>query len=270
MPFDGRQNYLTDDQIKQIAPSVFASAAAPTVSDRYAYIDTSAAIEQLRKGGLEVVSVREGTKRNPDGRAFALHEVRLQKVNDEYSNLTRALGGVVPQLVIHNSHDRTKGFRFVAGLIRFICLNGMIVADGKIADVSIRHTGHGRQQQVTDAAFEVVDRFGQIVEKAAAWSQIAMDVPKQLEFAKQAIDIRGTALDISPEKVLVARRFEDKGFDLWHTFNRVQENLTRGGARGRTATGGRSSLRGITAISADISLNRKLWAAAEEFATAAA
>jgi len=65
-----------------------------------------------------------------------------------------------------------------------------------------------------------------------------------------------------------ARRREDVGNDLWHTFNRTQENIIQGGLSGfRTDANGRrkqTRTRGIKGIDQTVSLNRGLWILAEE------
>ena len=53
---------------------------------------------------------------------------------------------------------------------------------------------------------------------------------------------------------------------LWTTFNVVQENVIRGGIRGRTEKGSLTRTREVTGIDGDIKLNQALWKLAEEFA----
>ena len=57
---------------------------------------------------------------------------------------------------------------------------------------------------------------------------------------------------------------DDRAPDLWTTFNRVQENIIKGGVRGRNATGKRVTTRAVNGIDQDIKLNRALWVLAEE------
>ena len=68
---------------------------------------------------------------------------------------------------------------------------------------------------------------------------------------------------ITEAQVLNARRFEDRSDDLWTTFNRVQENLTRGGLHGRSRSGRAMSTRPVTGIDQNVKLNRALWVLAD-------
>jgi hypothetical protein len=64
---------------------------------------------------------------------------------------------------------------------------------------------------------------------------------------------------IAAHKLNTARRSGDRGADLWHTFNRVQENIIQGGLRGVNRNGGRMSTRQVTGVSENVRLNRALW-----------
>jgi Domain of unknown function (DUF932) len=76
---------------------------------------------------------------------------------------------------------------------------------------------------------------------------------------------------IAPVKLLEAFRSDDKGDDLWHVYNRVQENVIRGGQRGlavRDENGvyRRRTSTAIRGVASEISLNRDLWSLAENLA----
>lgn len=44
---------LSDDQIREVAPSIFAEAAHDSRSERYSYIPTAAVLAELRGEGFE-------------------------------------------------------------------------------------------------------------------------------------------------------------------------------------------------------------------------
>lgn len=102
---------------------------------------------------------------------------------------------------------------------------------------------------------------------------LTLNAGEQHAFARAAALLRfdpeeGAALPVTPEQVNRARRMDDKAGDLWTTFNRVQEDVVRGGLRGTTldANGRRQhrATRAVTGIDQDVKLNRALWALAEE------
>ena len=79
---------------------------------------------------------------------------------------------------------------------------------------------------------------------------------------RQAVALRfrgGAESGVEPARLLVPRRLEDAGDDLWRTFNVVQENVLRGGIPRRSANHRLTRTRGITAIREDVRLNAGLW-----------
>jgi hypothetical protein len=59
------------------------------------------------------------------------------------------------------------------------------------------------------------------------------------------------------------RRADDSRGDLWSVFNRIQENLIKGGLRARVANGRRQTTRPVQGIDNGIRLNRALWLLAD-------
>ncbi|MCY1297040.1 hypothetical protein D9M70_464620 [compost metagenome] len=76
-------------------------------------------------------------------------------------------------------------------------------------------------------------------------------------------DTPNQVVPITEAQVLMPRRVDDRGSDLWSTFNRIQENLVKGGLNGRSAHGRRQSTRPVQGIDQNLRLNRALWMLAE-------
>jgi hypothetical protein len=91
---------------------------------------------------------------------------------------------------------------------------------------------------------------------------------EQAAFANAALalkyDTETTPAPITEAQLLRPRRMADTGSDLWQTFNRVQENVIRGGLPARTATGKHTRTREVQGIDQSVKLNRALWVLAEE------
>ena len=85
----------------------------------------------------------------------------------------------------------------------------------------------------------------------------------QKQFAQRAIDMRGMNVDI--EQVLRPRRSEDVGNDLWRVFNRIQENIMKGGLEGVSAEGRKIRTQGLKSMGPVFRTNVNLWAMAEEY-----
>lgn len=260
MPFDG---FLNDDAIRAKAPSVFATHAAAGVSDKYAYLPTYQAVRDMRLMGLEVVSVREGFKRSVEGRNYAIHELRMRRPGDVSQG--RELGDLFPEAILRNSHDRSSNYSLGAGIHRLVCKNGMTVADHAFT-VNLRHIGRNQADKLHAGVQMIMGNLPKVLDIANEWNGIKLSSYQMFDFAKKATELRGTSIAIDPMQVLHRRRWNDEGDSLWSVFNRVQENFTKGGLRGRGTNGQRRAISGIRTLSADVDFNKKLWTAASELA----
>jgi hypothetical protein len=72
-------------------------------------------------------------------------------------------------------------------------------------------------------------------------------------------------LSFDPKLLLGEHRPGDVGSDVWRVFNRLQENIMRGGVRFESKASGREfATRGLTHIGRTIDVNTQLWNVAEE------
>ena len=250
---------LSNDQLFRAAPSIFATQPWDEVSDRYTFVSTSDIVDRLRGEGLVPVSARQSNTRLPGKKAFARHEVRF--VDQRMLN-TKQVGDTFPQVLLTNSHDTGTAFAIAAGLYRLVCSNGMAVPDGIAQSVKVRHTGD--LTDVIDGVFSVVEEAKELPQLIDEYSSIILPRPAQLAFANAALELRDSTLPLEPEQLLRVRRRDDYKDDLWTVTNRIQENLTKGGLRSKTATGRRTSTRAVTDIAGDLKLNKALFVLAEQ------
>lgn len=260
---NGRQA-LSDDQIRQLAPSVYAEEAHDSRSARYAYIPTSDVLAGLRREGFEVFRASQSRTRLADRREHTKHMLRLRHA----THLDRAavVGDSVPEIVLINSHDGTSSFQLMGGMFRFVCSNGMVVPESTAQTVKVQHSGQVRDK-VIEGAYEVLDGLTRVIESRDSMRALSLSDDESRVFAAAALQLRyddDKPAPVRPEQLLRPRRLEDRAGDLWTTFNRTQENLIKGGLQGRAATGARQSTRAVTGIDQDVKLNRALWTLAEE------
>ena len=70
--------FLTDDEIRGVAPSVFATAAHESRSAGFAPIPTSQVLTALRREGFEVVQAQQQVARDSTRRQFNKHLLRMR------------------------------------------------------------------------------------------------------------------------------------------------------------------------------------------------
>ena len=137
-------------------------------------------------------------------------------------------GKEVPESILLNSHDGSSSYQMIPGMFRFVCTNGLVCGTS-FGEIRVPHKG---------------DVVGQVIEGAYDDE---------------------TKAPVSIEQIIHPRRYEDKQDDIWTTYQRVQENMIKGGLPGRTQKGKRTTTRPVQGIDGDVKLNKALWLIAEQF-----
>lgn len=258
---------LAEDQILAAAPSVFAAGKHASRSDRYTYIPTIEVLRGLRKEGFEPFMVAQGSSRVEGKAEFTKHMIRMRHAGQLQARPEAS------EIILINSHDGASSYQMLAGMFRFICCNGLVVGD-IVEDIRIPHRGD-IQGQVIEGAFRVLGEFETVEQHAEGMKALQLDAGERNAFATAALALRfgeGRATEtgqarqapVTAEQLLDARRIDDAGHSLWTTFQRVQENVMRGGLPGRNAQGRCHHTRAVGSIDRGVSLNRALWMLAEE------
>ncbi len=254
---------LSRDDLRRVAPSVFAEQPWRGMSARYRMVPTIEVVDILRDRAFFPVKAQQSRTRIPEKGDFTRHLIRFRHA-DHLEPL--AVGRETPELVLTNSHDGTAAYRFMAGIFRLVCGNGLTVQSADFGSISVRHSGGGDfRERILDATYRVVEETPRTLEKIGAWKQIGLTPPQQRAFAAAASELKPNP-SITPSHLLIPRRMEDDRPDLWHTLNRVQENVIKGDLRAINAGGRRIRTRPIRSVDADIRINRALWRLAEEMA----
>jgi hypothetical protein len=172
-----------------------------------------------------------------------------------------SLDDVLGEIVLINSHDACGAFQLRAGLFRPVCTNGMLTAIGDFGLIHVSHRGNV-VDNVVEAAQRITREFARVGEAVQEMRETTLSGGQQLDFAREALALRYPDLaepPVRPAQLLVRRRLEDIGDDVWRTFNATQEHVMRGGLCGRSATGRAIHTRGIRAIRENVRLNTGLW-----------
>jgi hypothetical protein len=254
------------DTIRKLAPAVFSEGPAPTVSDKYAFIPTYVVLEALLDSGLEIHAVGQHRSRTGN-EPYVRHIIRMRQGKAEQ------VGDVIPEIILVNGHDATARYSLQAGLIRLVCLNGMVVGESVFGGINIIHLGaHETTEQVLEGSKELIKSFPIVMEHRKRMMQRDLTDKERYTFAQDALNLRypgGGLPPLDTGDILSTHRKEDEGKDLWRTFNVLQENLTN---RRHNVTGvmGRSTwVNPVQQVAANMRLNKGLWDRAEAFLEAA-
>ena len=259
---------LTEEAMREVAPSIFAAGKHCSRSERYAYIPTIEVLRGLRGEGFQPFMVAQGQSRIAGRTEYTKHMIRLRHGDGQIGTQPEA-----NEIILINSHDGASCYQLMAGVIRYACSNGLVVGD--IAhDIRIAHKGR-IEDDVIEGAFRVLEDFEAVDESIDAMKAIELEPDEERAFATAALALRfgertvresGGHLPapVTADQLLTARRPEDLGHSLWLGLQRLQENAVVGGLAGRTAQGRRMHTRGVASIDRNVSLNRALWVLAEE------
>jgi hypothetical protein len=262
-----KDGFLTTNQIKDQAKSVFTDTASPTVSDKFTHIPTYKVIEDMEQLGWGVVDVKEVKARK--GIGFQKHLV-------VFRNPDVVINGsdgdtVFPQILLTNSNDGKNAFTFTAGLFRMVCENGLVISTQEFENVRIRHMGYTFEELQTQIR-AMVEQLPLTVESMNKMKSIQLSGEQAKELATKALTTRFTEEQIKSVKIdldllLEPTRPEDKGSDLWSVFNVIQEKILDGSFTYMSGTKIRKA-RKVKNFKQDIEINQKLFAMAAEFIAA--
>ena len=269
--------FLSTEEIREQAPVIFAGGPTREVSERYVYADTPTIINDMDKLGWKVRQVgqrkarKEATDFSPHFVRFANPDYRIKGNGGDYS---------FPEVVMKNRYDGLGAVEFMAGVFRLVCSNGMVIATQSFGEYKLNHRGYSFDEMRK----LVGDRVVSIEEQVAvmnAMKDTTLMKEQQRELAMQGLLIRGQVSKkeegkfrgkvdlLTLDEILTPERNEDKGNDLWNTFNVVQEKMVNGGFY--TQLGLNTKIRKVRAIKSfeqDLSLNKQLFSAAQELIAA--
>jgi hypothetical protein len=272
---------LTDDQLRAVVPSIFATEAHESRSARFTPIPTVDVLTGLRQEGFDPFFAQQSRTRVAGKAEYTKHLLRLR-----HRSLANAKGDAF-EIILLNANDGTSAYQMIPGFFRFVCANGLFAGE-KFEDIKVRHSGQA-MNDVIEGAYTVLENAPRVVEQVETFKVLTLDREEQQAFAEAALAMRYPApampaetdgmseqelaeaqaevenwrAPVDADRLLRPRRMADTGADLWTTFNRVQENAVKGGLRGHTigkdGRHRRTSTRPVTGIDQTKNLNRLLW-----------
>jgi len=264
--------FLTTEQIKKKAPSVFTKEGMNTTSDKYVHIPTNLIIEDMEKMGWGVSDAVEVKARQNKG--YQKHMLTFRNpevvINGEDGDV------VFPQILVSNSHDGKNSFQFTAGLFRLVCSNGLVIATETFDDKKIRHMGYSFEE-VQKVVAELVEQLPATVEVMNKFKKTILSEEQKRELAKEAIAtrfpkthdnqdiIKDYHLDL--DDIIKPVRKEDEGNDLWNVFNTIQEKVLDGDFEYISGVKMRKARR-IKNFKQDMKINKQLYNIASQFVAA--
>jgi hypothetical protein len=145
----------------------------------------------------------------------------------------------------------------------------MVTQTGDLGGIKVKH-GKNIVDSIIDGSLNLIHHVPKISESVDHYRSTLISKEEARLYAKAALNLRYGedwlyASPVRPDDLLQVRRTEDHESSLWKVFNRVQENLFKGGLRGQSQSGRAVKTRAIQSVGEDVRLNRALWMLTEEF-----
>jgi hypothetical protein len=285
---------LSINGIEQRAPAVFADTVKNTLSPRYAQLRTADVLPIMSDYGFVPVQAaqKNSRKANPLHTQHMVAFAHRDTLVDTYS--ADAQRG---EIVLYNSHDGTGSIRMFAGCYRLICSNGVIAGEGY--DARLYHS-KANVNSFEQMLAQTVERLPALMDRIQQMKSKEMSHLAQMELAVRAAQTRWAWTterwawttehaslmvqnmfdDVKPTKgsfatghtvsgLLRVQREADAYANSWVVFNRIQENIIRGGAmiksfNERNPDGIYRKSRPVNSVTENVRVNRELWNAAEQ------
>lgn len=272
------EQFMTEEDIFRVCPKAFCDAPTnPKVSKHYVQANTMTVVRDLAQlGWFPVMAKQCRGKKNSSG-IHSFHMIAFQNPNVK---IMRTDGSqevdIYPRIILSNSHDGFNSFKFMVGLYRTICSNGLVVCDEQFAQIAIRHMNYDFEELRVVVAKAISD-IPNIVYEINAMRNITPSEEQRIALATEVVRIRkGIAqeedLELSEEVVediLTPLRSEDKANDLWTLFNVCQEKMIKGGFYCQNSGTKVRKQKSITSIKKDLDYNQRLWQIARQYLLAA-
>ena len=278
-------NFLSMDDLRKACPAAFKTTPTnPGVSERYVHANTATVIEDLAKLGWYPVQAKQCRPKKGSKGIRSFHMIALQnpdvKICKPVTDITGETTEIVdsyPRIILTNSHDGFNSFKFMVGLFRLVCSNGLILCSDEMVNMSIRHINYSFEALRTVVS-SAIEQIPYIVNTMNTMKNTKLSEVEKKELATAVVKIRKDVEDdekfsideATVMDILMPVREEDKGDDLWTVFNVCQEKMIKGGFQSTSKNDKVRKQRKITSIKKDVEYNQRLWEIATKFMPATA
>jgi hypothetical protein len=278
-------DFLSMDDLRKACPAAFKTTPTnPDVSERYVHANTATVVNDLAKLGWYPVQAKQcRPKKNSKGIrsfhmiAFQNPDVKICKPVTNVAGETTEVVDSYPRIILTNSHDGFNSFKFMVGLFRLVCSNGLVMCSDEMVNMSIRHINYDFETLrfvVTNA----IEQVPYIVNTMNTMKNTKLSENEKRELATAVVKIRKdiednekfTIDEATIMDILEPVRDEDNSDDLWTIFNICQEKMIKGGFQSTGKNDKVRKQRKITSIKKDVEYNQRLWEIATRFMPATA
>lgn len=231
----------TETEIVTLCAPALATTHSSKLSSKYLPMNTSDIIGRFLESDGDWTIAKSWTRKARKGEPeHAAHVVNLRSTSLSCPDPRDPTKGIIPEVIIENSHNGTAALSFALGAFAQVCSNGLCIAYGPTMAFNRRHSIiKDRPFSEADAAAILSGMRAEFIESTKTIERMAsrdMFTSERHELAKAMILARwpDRTDSVTTEAVtdaLAVRRDSDNRTDLWTTFNILQENVCGGAVR---------------------------------------
>lgn len=270
------ENFLNESEIRSKCPLAYVTAPTnPKVSGKYVQANTSTVIEDMAKLGWYVVDAKQKSKRKNSSGIQSFHMIAFQ--NPDIKILQDGKVEAYPRIILTNSHDGMASFKFMVGIYRLVCSNGLVVADTKFSELVIRHINY-TFDDLRHLVTKTIQELPDYISVMNRMKETTLTKEQKYDFALRMLKIRKNVpaeekLNVSEKTltdILTPTRKEDEGNSLWAVFNVLQEKMIKGGSMIESGRNDKlRKMRPVKSFVRDLSANYQFFGTAMDYLEAA-
>lgn len=249
---------LSNQQLREQAPSIFSDSPIESVSTMYHFVKTSDVLNTFREAGFFPILSGEAKSRTKEGQPYVKHLIQFRSLE----NLLKVpKNGLYYDICIKNSHNRTSSFTLELSCYRLVCSNLLTISTDQLLYRKIIHKGF-QASKITRAIEEMVNYIPTVEKEIEQMKQVTLNDIEALALSKAAIDIRfdTSKHEINPHDLLAIKRTEDSFPSAFNIYNRLQESIINGGIKLKDKMSKKVlTSKSLTAIDEKIKLNKQLY-----------
>lgn len=273
---------LSTARLLHLAPAIFANSVKDSLSPRYAQLRTADVLPVLADHGFVPVQAAQKRSRKTSMEhtqhmvAFA-HRDSIPSVSGLEAYDADANRG---EIILYNSHDGSGSIKLFVGAYRFICSNGIVAGDGYQSRLYHNQANVNSFEHMLTNTVKRLPVMMEQIEKMRSL-QLSRDAQREMatqsaltrwkwtpELVEDAVIKGSYSTGHTVSSLLAVNRFADYQEDAWTVFNRIQENVIRGGAMIKSFTeknpdGSYRKSRAVNSVAENVRVNRELWDIAE-------
>lgn len=253
-----RPTPMTESEIKEVAPSVYAEEPSGHVSEKYTFIPTTQVIEDMENLGWKVYSAEQRTARTRVRNNHTKHLLRFR--NERLDTIL----GCYPEITLTNSHDGRNAFQFYVGLYRPEDKSSFVIRHNSLEGLRIKHQWY-TLDEVRSVTQKVVDHLPILIEQVELLDNTVITTAEQRQYVLKAMMTRWGKdyPDILTQVVMNPVR--GKNVTLWNAFNNIQDKILNGGITYSLPSKRKQTVRAITNVDLKIKINEDLWEVTQEY-----